>query len=156
MGLVSYVVQVHGDEADNPDRGPATAQNNPPSRKPDAVIEEKTTLEQAAIYRLSGDYNPLHIDPQFSSMGGFPAPSKTPLPFTLIVNAADNQSYTDSAQWVSRVNTSSSLSASMKISKSDSRESSFQVKRSLRRCGKRGTRSSSVSRDLTITAGNRG
>lgn len=58
------------------DRGNATAINTPPSRKPDAVIEEKTTLEQAAIYRLSGDYNPLHIDPSFASMGGFPKPSE--------------------------------------------------------------------------------
>jgi multifunctional beta-oxidation protein len=66
--------------ANDLDRGPATAQNNPPSRKPDAVIEEKTTLEQAALYRLSGDYNPLHIDPQFSSVGGFPAPSKLSIP----------------------------------------------------------------------------
>jgi hypothetical protein len=131
------------DEADSSDRGPATAQNNPPSRKPDAVIEEKTTLEQAAIYRLSGDYNPLHIDPQFSSMGGFPAPSTISSPFS--VYKANNQSSTDSAQWVSLVNTSSSLSASMKTSKSDSQESSFRVKRSLRRCGKRGTRLSSVS-----------
>jgi len=50
--------------------------NAPPKRKPDAVVEEQTTLEQAAIYRLSGDYNPLHIDPSFSSMGGFEKPSK--------------------------------------------------------------------------------
>lgn len=56
------------------DRGNASAVNEPPKRKPDAVVEEKTTLEQAAIYRLSGDYNPLHIDPAFSSMGGFPKP----------------------------------------------------------------------------------
>lgn len=65
--------------ADNPpfqDRGAATALNVPPKRKPDAVMEEKTTLDQAAIYRLSGDYNPLHIDPDFASMGGFPKPSK--------------------------------------------------------------------------------
>lgn len=65
--------------ADSPafqDRGAATALNVPPKRKPDAVMEEKTTLDQAAIYRLSGDYNPLHIDPDFASMGGFPKPSK--------------------------------------------------------------------------------
>ncbi|KFA78060.1 hypothetical protein S40288_05443 [Stachybotrys chartarum IBT 40288] len=56
------------------DRGPATAANVPPKRAPDVVVEEKTTEEQAAIYRLSGDYNPLHVDPAFAKMGGFKAP----------------------------------------------------------------------------------
>lgn len=37
-------------------RGPATAVNQPPKRHPDVVVETKTTEEQAAIYRLSGDY----------------------------------------------------------------------------------------------------
>jgi multifunctional beta-oxidation protein len=55
-------------------RGPATAVHKPPQRAPDAVIEEKTTEEQAAIYRLSGDRNPLHIDPEFSKVGGFKVP----------------------------------------------------------------------------------
>ncbi|KAK1752076.1 peroxisomal hydratase-dehydrogenase [Echria macrotheca] len=56
------------------DRGASTAANKPPSRMPDVVVEEKTTEEQAAVYRLSGDYNPLHIDPAFAKMGGFKQP----------------------------------------------------------------------------------
>ncbi|KAF7547554.1 hypothetical protein G7Z17_g7648 [Cylindrodendrum hubeiense] len=39
------------------DRGAATAANKPPGRHPDVVVEETTTDDQAAIYRLSGDYN---------------------------------------------------------------------------------------------------
>ncbi|EMC93529.1 hypothetical protein BAUCODRAFT_37217 [Baudoinia panamericana UAMH 10762] len=56
------------------DRGAATRVYKTPSRAPDAVVEEKTTEEQAAIYRLSGDRNPLHIDPEFSKVGGFKTP----------------------------------------------------------------------------------
>ena len=56
------------------DRGASTAANNPPARAPDVVVEEKTTEEQAVLYRLSGDYNPLHVDPAFAKMGGFKVP----------------------------------------------------------------------------------
>ncbi|KAI2624153.1 NAD(P)-binding protein [Hypoxylon sp. NC1633] len=56
------------------DRGAATAANKPPARHPDVVVESTTTEEQAAVYRLSGDYNPLHIDPSFAKMGGFKVP----------------------------------------------------------------------------------
>ena len=55
-------------------RGAATAVYQPPKRQPDAVVEESTTQEQAALYRLNGDRNPLHIDPEFSKMGGFTTP----------------------------------------------------------------------------------
>ena len=56
------------------DRGASTAAYQPPDRQPDAIIEEATTEEQAALYRLNGDRNPLHIDPEFSKVGGFRTP----------------------------------------------------------------------------------
>lgn len=56
------------------DRGNATRVYQMPKRSPDKVVEEKTTEEQAAVYRLSGDRNPLHIDPEFSKVGGFKTP----------------------------------------------------------------------------------
>lgn len=40
-----------------------------PKRAPDAVVEERVGEQQAQIYRLSGDYNPLHIDPATAQMG---------------------------------------------------------------------------------------
>ncbi|KAJ5895294.1 hypothetical protein N7495_006985 [Penicillium taxi] len=52
----------------------ATAAYKPPNRQPDSVIEEKTSEDQAALYRLNGDLNPLHIDPEFSKVGGFKTP----------------------------------------------------------------------------------
>ncbi|KAF2670442.1 multifunctional beta-oxidation protein-like protein [Microthyrium microscopicum] len=56
------------------DRGAATAANKPPGRAPDSVVEERTGEEQAVLYRLMGDRNPLHIDPAFSKVGGFEVP----------------------------------------------------------------------------------
>jgi len=41
--------------------GPPQAKPIPKDRKPDWVIKDQTTPEQAIFYRLSGDYNPLHI-----------------------------------------------------------------------------------------------
>ncbi|KAF9888875.1 hypothetical protein FE257_008245 [Aspergillus nanangensis] len=52
----------------------ATAAYKAPNRKPDVIVEEKTSEDQAAIYRLNGDRNPLHIDPEFSKVGGFKTP----------------------------------------------------------------------------------
>uniref|UniRef100_A0A8B9P1E3 Peroxisomal multifunctional enzyme type 2 n=1 Tax=Apteryx owenii TaxID=8824 RepID=A0A8B9P1E3_APTOW len=47
---------------------------NPPRRPPDAVLSDVTTADQAILYRLSGDWNPLHVDPSFAALGGFKKP----------------------------------------------------------------------------------
>lgn len=46
----------------------------PPEREPDVVREAHIADNQAHIYRLSGDYNPLHIDPEAARFGGFNKP----------------------------------------------------------------------------------
>ncbi|EXJ69840.1 peroxisomal hydratase-dehydrogenase-epimerase [Cladophialophora psammophila CBS 110553] len=55
-------------------RGPASVVYTPPKRAPDSIVEEKTSEDQAAIYRLMGDRLPLHIDPEFARAGGFKVP----------------------------------------------------------------------------------
>jgi len=53
--------------------GPAPG-HEPPARNPDHVVESATLPQQALLYRLSGDKNPLHIDPSFAKLGGFDTP----------------------------------------------------------------------------------
>jgi acyl dehydratase len=44
----------------------------PDGKAPDWIEEAQTAPEQALLYRLSGDLNPLHADPDFATMVGFP------------------------------------------------------------------------------------
>lgn len=46
----------------------------PPDRAPDCVLTLPTTPQAALVYRLSGDLNPLHADPEFARAAGFPRP----------------------------------------------------------------------------------
>ncbi|KOV86765.1 MaoC/PaaZ C-terminal domain-containing protein [Nocardia sp. NRRL S-836] len=54
-------------------RGPS-ARVALPEREPDAVIETPTLPQQAYLYRLCGDRNPLHADPEFARLAGFDRP----------------------------------------------------------------------------------
>ncbi|CAB4861488.1 unannotated protein [freshwater metagenome] len=56
------------------DRGPSGPQNVPPERGPDHSVTYQTSVDQALVYRLNGDRNPLHSDPSFAAMGGFDRP----------------------------------------------------------------------------------
>lgn len=57
--------------------GPVTASPKPhvlPDREPDATVDIPTSPQAALLYRLNGDYNPLHADPAIAEKAGFKAP----------------------------------------------------------------------------------
>ena len=64
---------IRGEGGFGGDSGPK-AGNAAPERAPDGTVESKTLPQQALIYRLSGDKNPLHADPEFAKMAGFDRP----------------------------------------------------------------------------------
>ncbi|MCK8432086.1 3-alpha,7-alpha,12-alpha-trihydroxy-5-beta-cholest-24-enoyl-CoA hydratase [Streptomyces sp. D2-8] len=55
------------------DRGPS-ARLEPPVGEPDRTVERPIRDDQALLYRLSGDWNPLHADPEFAKVAGFERP----------------------------------------------------------------------------------
>lgn len=73
--LVDVVMSafIRGEGGWGGDRGPSGPVEFP-DRAPDAVVELQTRPEQALIYRLSGDRNPLHSDPTFAAFAGFDRP----------------------------------------------------------------------------------
>jgi acyl dehydratase len=64
---------IRGEGGFGGERGPS-ARFEVPDRAPDHQVSYDTRPDQALIYRLSGDRNPLHSDPSFAKMGGFDRP----------------------------------------------------------------------------------
>lgn len=56
------------------DPGPPSKAQGPPERDPDHVVVSPTLPQQALLYRLSGDPNPIHADPDLAAMAGFERP----------------------------------------------------------------------------------
>jgi acyl dehydratase len=65
---------IRGEGGFGGDRGQSGSRNVPPDRPPDHRVTYQTKPDQALVYRLSGDRNPLHSDPQFARSAGFQKP----------------------------------------------------------------------------------
>jgi acyl dehydratase len=73
LWTVRSSIFVKGEGGWGGNRGDVTAVGIP-DRKPDADTTYDVTPQQAMLYRLCGDRNPLHADPAFAQGAGFPAP----------------------------------------------------------------------------------
>jgi acyl dehydratase len=67
-------VFIRGEGGWGGDRGPSGGKNAAPDRAPDHRVTYQTRPDQALVYRLSGDRNPLHADPWFAKAAGFERP----------------------------------------------------------------------------------
>jgi acyl dehydratase len=67
---------IRGEGGFGGERGPSGDAPAPvvPERAPDEVVTYPTRIDQALLYRLSGDRNPLHSDPWFAAQAGFDRP----------------------------------------------------------------------------------
>jgi len=70
---VTSTIFVRGEGGWGGDRGPSTSVDIP-GHAPTTTTSYQVTPQQALLYRLCGDRNPLHADPVFAAKAGFPAP----------------------------------------------------------------------------------
>ncbi|MFF8099473.1 MaoC/PaaZ C-terminal domain-containing protein [Streptomyces sp. NPDC016640] len=66
-------IHVRGEGGWGGDRGPSV-RREAPAGPPDRTLERPVREDQALLYRLSGDFNPLHADPGFAALAGFERP----------------------------------------------------------------------------------
>ncbi|MFE6662441.1 MaoC/PaaZ C-terminal domain-containing protein [Streptomyces sp. NPDC057697] len=66
-------IYVRGEGGFGGERGPSE-RHAPPETAPDHAVLRPVRPDQALLYRLSGDWNPLHADPEFAARAGFDRP----------------------------------------------------------------------------------
>lgn len=74
LATIEQVSFLRGDGGCGSHGTPAQAPPRVPERAPDVVVTADLRPEQALIYRLSGDYNPLHVDPTAATAADMPRP----------------------------------------------------------------------------------
>jgi acyl dehydratase len=91
MAMSVFVIDAHDEQGDLIIRGevtllllkdgrfggsrPPRSEREPmPEREPDFETQDRVAPTQALLYRLSGDYNPLHADPEYAAKVGFDRP----------------------------------------------------------------------------------
>ncbi|EQA99198.1 hypothetical protein L485_16755 [Sphingobium baderi LL03] len=75
LATVTEVVMCRADGGfGGPPRPPLPPPHRLPERAPDHVCDLPSLPQTALLYRLNGDYNPLHCDPDYAAAAGFPGP----------------------------------------------------------------------------------
>jgi acyl dehydratase len=74
IATLNRAIVARGDGGTGGSKAPVPAPHAVPERAPDRSLELATHGNQAALYRLCGDRNPLHIDPERARAAGFDAP----------------------------------------------------------------------------------
>ena len=74
IATLTSAAMLRGDGGFGGKPGPQPEPHKLPETAPTTHVDIKTHLNSALIYRLSGDYNPLHADPKVAAAGGFKTP----------------------------------------------------------------------------------
>jgi acyl dehydratase len=74
LAELKSTIILRGDGGDVRSHRRAPASPSVPDRQPDISCSKRTAPQAALIYRLSGDLNPLHVDPETARHAGFPGP----------------------------------------------------------------------------------
>ena len=74
LATTTATIVLRGDGGFGGPSGPVRPPHPVPATPPDHIVDLPTRPEQALLYRLNGDDNPLHADPAVAAAAGFPRP----------------------------------------------------------------------------------